>query len=651
MFANTGLAGLPMLDPSSCCSLGMLVKRDITSSDTSILIKEKYHNNNNNNKQNTVIFNYTDVQLPNEVEEIINLEPGFGIPIKPKEVQVNTLIKDLEYGIKNITIENGDEKIIKDTQNNVRTKAVNIITNYLKKNNLNIHNNRINSNFRKTKQFLKQNPEIIVTRSDKGNNTVIMKKDEYLKEMEKLLEDKNTYSLLNKDPTNKFEKMANNLITKLQNELIITEAMGKNLRSYNTVSPKLYGLRKTHKKECNMRPVVSSIGSPCYKIAKFLHLLLTRTISSKFVFSIKNSFEFAEFIRGTKLPEGYILVSLDVISLFTNIPKELVIKIIEDNWDELSKYITVHKKTLIELIQFCFESSYFRFNGVFYQQLDGSSMGNPASPVLANIVMNYILKKVEGKLPFQVPFLKVYVDDIVTAIPKDRIEVTIKTFNSVNKKIQFTIEVENNKTLPFLDLKIIRKEDGSILTDWYIKPTSSGRCLNFKSNHPISQKIGVVKGLLFRALTLSSKEFHNNNKEKIEIILKKQQLSNKINKCFKNTNVKLVFYNLVKIKSIYTKLKDKDDKLEQSNLVYKIPCECEKCYVGQTKQKLKKRLDQHRNDSKPTNAQKTNTTALAEHHFKTGHIFKFDETKILDKEDNWKHKPRGTSSVRKVMVG
>ncbi|KAI4476134.1 hypothetical protein M0804_013841 [Polistes exclamans] len=396
-----------------------------------------------------------------------------------------------------------------------------------------------------------------------------------------------------------------------------------------------------------MRPVVSSIGSPCYKIAKFLHLLLTRTISSKFVFSIKNSFEFAEFIRGTKLPEGYILVSLDVISLFTNIPKELVIKIIEDNWDELSKYITVHKKTLIELIQFCFELSYFRFNGVFYQQLDGSSMGNPASPVLANIVMNYILKKVEGKLPFQVPFLKVYVDDIVTAIPKDRIEVTIKTFNSVNKKIQFTIE----------------------------------------SNHPISQKIGIVKGLLFRALTLSSKEFHNNNKEKIEIILKnnnyptslihmifnkfrlvKEQekepnnkkiirfpfikpLSNRINKCFKNTNVKLVFYNLVKIKSIYTKLKDKDDKLEQSNLVYKIPCECEKCYVGQTKQKLKKRLDQHRNDSKPTNAQKTNTTALAEHHFKTGHIFKFDETKILDKEDNWKHKLRGTSSVRKVMVG
>ncbi|KAI4492377.1 hypothetical protein M0804_002168 [Polistes exclamans] len=91
----------------------------------------------------------------------------------------------------------------------------------------------------------------------------------------------------------------------------------------------------------------------------------------------------------------------------------------------------------------------------------------------------------------------------------------------------------------------------------------------------------------------------------------------------------------IKINSIYTKLKDRVDKLEQSNLVYKIPCVCDKCYIGQTKQKLKKRLDQHKNDCKPMNAQKSNITALAEHHFSTGHNFKFDETNILDKEDNW----------------
>ncbi|KAI4476739.1 hypothetical protein M0804_013356 [Polistes exclamans] len=316
------------------------------------LLKENSQNNNNINSQNTCVFNFTDVRLPKEVEKILNLEPGYGIPLRPMEVPVGTLIKDLEDGIKNIYIENVDTKIIKDEQNNVRSKAVRIISNYYNnKKNQKLWKNEIKDNYLTTKRFLKQNPNLIITRSDKGNNTVIMEKEEYIKEMNKLLEDRNTYSILNKDPTNRFEKLANNLTIKLQNESIISEEMGKNLRSYNSVAPKLYGLRKTHKKECALRPVF--------------------------------------------------------------------------------------------------------------------------------------------------------------------------------------------------------------------------------------------------------------------------------------------FYNLVKINSIYTKLKDRVDKLEQSNLVYKIPCVCDKCYIGQTKPKLKKRLEQHKNDCKPINAQKSNITALAEHHFSTEHKFKFDETNILDKEDNW----------------
>ncbi|KAI4476472.1 hypothetical protein M0804_013543 [Polistes exclamans] len=94
----------------------------------------------------------------------------------------------------------------------------------------------------------------------------------------------------------------------------------------------------------------------------------------------------------------------------------------------------------------------------------------------------------------------------------------------------------------------------------------------------------------------------------------------------------------IKIRLIFTKLKDKVDKVEQSSLVYKVQCKCNKCYIGQTKQKLKKRLEQHKNDCKPTNAQKNNTTALAENHFKTRHEFKFEETAILDREDNWTHR-------------
>ncbi|KAI4476685.1 hypothetical protein M0804_013406 [Polistes exclamans] len=73
--------------------------------------------------------------LPHEVEKIFNLEPGYSIPIRPNKVPVyTTLVKDLEEGIRFINITGSDAKTVKDEQNNVRSIAVNLISNYYKKN-------------------------------------------------------------------------------------------------------------------------------------------------------------------------------------------------------------------------------------------------------------------------------------------------------------------------------------------------------------------------------------------------------------------------------------------------------------------------------------------------------------------------------------
>lgn len=59
---------------------------------------------------------------------------------------------------------------------------------------------------------------------------------------------------------------------------------------------------------------------------------------------------------------------------------------------------------------FCYISSYFVFRGRFYSQIEGSSMGNPASPAIANIVMNYVISKIVSSLHFDIQFIKLYVD-------------------------------------------------------------------------------------------------------------------------------------------------------------------------------------------------------------------------------------------------
>lgn len=181
-----------------------------------------------------------------------------------------------------------------------------------------------------TKQFLKDNPDIIVLNADKGNVTVIMKKDDYIDKMQQLLNDEKTYEILPIDPTNKIEAKCNKLITQWKNNEYISKKQARNLRRYNSVIAKMYGQVKIHKENDPLRPIVSSIQSPTYNLSKWYANVL-KNVTGKTRRSIKNATEFKEKMENTRLPDDYMLVSLDVISLFTKIPNELVYLAIDKN--------------------------------------------------------------------------------------------------------------------------------------------------------------------------------------------------------------------------------------------------------------------------------------------------------------------------------
>jgi len=115
-------------------------------------------------------------------------------------------------------------------------------------------------------------------------------------------------------------------------------------------------------------------------------------------------------------------------------------------------------------------------------------MGSPLSSIVSDLVMRDLEERALNTLSYLPPFYFRYVDDIAMAISADSLELTLKIFNGLHRRLQFTAEI-GGEMLNFLDLTIIKNKNNNHLEfNWYHKPTFSGRYLNYLSQHPVSQK-------------------------------------------------------------------------------------------------------------------------------------------------------------------
>jgi len=251
---------------------------------------------------------------------------------------------------------------------------------------------------------------------------------------------------------------------------------------------------------------VSSKNSPLYGLAKFLHEIIFTSIP-KTQSNIANSFDLVDKLSEVRLKKNYNLISLDVVSFFTNIPLDLAEAGILGRWDYIQDNCSIPRDEFMLGVRFVLNSTFFIFDGVYYKQTFGTPMGSPLSPVIADIVLQDLENGMIETLPFRLPFFFRYVDDIVTAVPVSMQDTILANFNSVHPRLMFTMEKSSNNTLNFLDVTIINNK-GRIEFDWYHKPTFSGRYLNYESHHPFCQKRGTVFGLVDRAVLLSHPRFH-----------------------------------------------------------------------------------------------------------------------------------------------
>ena len=97
----------------------------------------------------------------------------------------------------------------------------------------------------------------------------------------------------------------------------------------NPISPKIRGLPKVHKTQCPIRPIVNWIGTPAYKLAKYLNKLLTTYIPLPNAFNVLNTTHLMNDILHIAHKPGIKLPSLDIENMYPNIPTNEITPVIE----------------------------------------------------------------------------------------------------------------------------------------------------------------------------------------------------------------------------------------------------------------------------------------------------------------------------------
>ena len=99
-------------------------------------------------------------------------------------------------------------------------------------------------------------------------------------------------------------------------------------------------------------------------------------------------------------------------------------------------------------------TTYFKFNGDFYQQTDGVAMEGPTSAIVSEIYMQSLETTAITTADHPPKVWERHVDDVYSIVHKTYLQELLEHINSLHPQIQFTKEEENNSSLPFLAILV-----------------------------------------------------------------------------------------------------------------------------------------------------------------------------------------------------
>ena len=368
---------------------------------------------------------------------------------------------------------------------------------------------------------LSSNPEIVIKKADKGSAIVVMQTTDYLREGYRQLSDRNFYTKLTEDPTLSISNKICAVLSEMKNLKLITE---KNFEYFQIKNPKagrFYLLPKIHKKQVPGRPICSSIGHPTCNISKFVDAHIKEYVPKTQSY-VRDTQHFISRLKELgQIPEGALLVTLDVSSLYTNIPNQEGILAVaahlrkDRTKDPISPYI-------LQLLRLVLHSMNFTFNDQHFLQIGGTAMGTALAPNYANLFMDrFETRALKGWDKQPLLWLR-FIDDIfmIWNHGQEELDRFIKYINNIHDKIKFTHEA-STESINFLDTTVKIDSSRHLYTTLYEKPTDTHLYLHYTSAHhkPCHTKGPFGQFLRIRRICTKNGDFITNGIKLIEYYL------------------------------------------------------------------------------------------------------------------------------------
>ena len=358
---------------------------------------------------------------------------------------------------------------------------------------------------------------IRVLKADKNLGWVVLDRHIYDREVNRHLNDRNTYEMISLDTYQQDMKTyltrQDSLLKEYKEYLddTVKEYLKRILKNKTYTIPTFKVLAKIHKlkdfhnlDELRFRNIIPNFNSFTMPLSKVIDYLISEYLENTHI--LKDTLTLVKQIHQLEIPSNSTLISMDFESLFTNIP-------IEDSINTIRIFL-LESGVDINIINFICDSAQLVFNNNifisednrYFRQIRGLAMGSQTVPKWANLYLYQKEKEYISKCGQMIYFTRL-IDDGFGVI-KGGEQIAMNFINGYKELFDIAITYEHSfYSLVMLDVVVSKGDHGESLdVRTYTKPTNKHLFITSKSFHPKHTLKGLIYGQLRRFIITNSKQ-------------------------------------------------------------------------------------------------------------------------------------------------